>query len=588
MNTAEKLAALRAAMEQNGAEAVVIPSSDPHQSEYTADHWHARHWLTGFTGSAGIAVVTRSTAGLWTDFRYWIQAKSQMDEFQLFRQGEPEVPEFQVWLADNLDRGSRIAMDGKLLSLAQFRKYKALFEDKGIELDTSLDLVSEIWEDRPPMPGAQAFVLDPAYAGRTRTEKLDEIRKKMAGYGTGFHLMTALDDIAWTFNLRGEDAHTNPVALAFALVSIEQTQLFIHPDKLSAGVRDELEGEGISLEPYQGIDHALAGLEAGGRLLVDPEIVSDYLCRQVNPGVQIIEKKNPATELKCIKNKVETGHIRETAVKDGRAMVNFLHWLAHAPGPLTERSVAEKLLGFRREQKDFIKASFDSIMAFSDHSAMCHYSATDETDAALTKDGMFLTDSGGNYLTGTTDITRTLHLGRPNEKQMRDYTLVLKGHIAVATARFPAGTRGYQIDTLSRQYLWQQGLDFGHGTGHGVGFFLCVHEGPARISPFPVDVALKPGMLLTNEPGLYREGEYGIRLENMVMVAQAEKNNFGQFLTFENMTLCHFERELMARSLLTADEIQWINDYHHEVYEKLAPGLTPEVQDWLKKKTLPL
>ncbi len=588
LKTAEKLELLRAAMTSKGVDAVVVPSADPHQSEYTADHWHARHWLTGFTGSAGTAVVTASVAGLWTDFRYWIQARAQMDEFELFRQGAANVPEFQVWLADTLEKGSRVAMDGRLVSVDQEKKYRTLLSNKGIELDTSLDLISGIWVGRPAMPSAPVSVLDTVYAGKTRTEKLKEIRQLMVGHGARCHLMTALDDIAWTFNLRGEDAHTNPVTLAFALVSMDETTLFINPDKLSDPIRAALEGDGIVIADYGAVDAALAELGDGDTLLMDPDVVSDYLCRQVRSSVTVIYKKNPATQLKCIKNDVEIGHIRDTAIKDGCAMVNFFHWLDQETSPLTEMSVAETLLEFRKEQADFIKVSFDSIMAFSDHSAMCHYKATQENNMPLTRDGIFLTDSGGNYLTGTTDITRTVHLGTPSKKQMKDYTLVLKGHIAVATARFPAGTRGYQIDTLARQFLWQQGLDFGHGTGHGVGFYLCVHEGPARISPFPVDVALKPGMLLTNEPGLYREGEYGIRLENMVLVSKDETTDFGHFFKFENITLCHFERNLMDPSLMTDAEIQWVNAYHQTVYETLAPALAPEVRAWLRKKTLPL
>ncbi len=575
-------------MGEKGIAVVVIPSGDPHQSEYTAEHWQARHWLTGFTGSAGTAVVTQTKAVLWTDFRYWIQARSQMDEFELFKQGDTDVPDFHVWLTDTLGSGDCIAMDGKMVSAAQAKKYRARFEEKGLVLDTSLDLISGLWTDRPPMPATRAFVLDEAYAGKKRTEKLDEIRKKMMTQGADVHLMTALDDIAWTFNLRGADVHTNPVNLAFALITLDHAQLFINPDKLEQNVKTAMEADKVSLESYDAIDGALAGLNRDTRILLDPEAVSDRLYRAVNPRVKIIEKPNPAGRLKCLKNKVEINHLRETAIKEGRAVVNFLHWLTHETGVVTEIAVAEKIFEFRSRQDDFVNASFDSIMAFKDHSAMCHYSATGDTDAALTPDAMFLTDSGGNYLTGTTDITRTLHLGTPEKKEIRDYTLVLKGHIAVATSRFPAGTRGYQIDTLARQFLWQQGMDFGHGTGHGVGFFLCVHEGPARISPHPVDEALKPGMLLTNEPGLYREGQYGIRLENMVLVTEDEKTDFGQFLKFENMTLCHFERDLLDKTLLTAAEIQWINAYHRDVYDTLSPGLAPDVQSWLKGKTLPI
>ncbi|MCG8689509.1 MAG: M24 family metallopeptidase, partial [Desulfobacterales bacterium] len=357
------------------------------------------------------------------------------------------------------------------------------------------------------------------------------------------------------------------------------------PDKLSKDVKAQLEADSIGLEPYDDIDKALKGLGQKTAVLLSPEAVSDHFFRLVDAQAKIIEKPNPASRMKCIKNEVEIKHIKETAVKDGRAVVSFLHWLETGTEPKTEISVADKILSFRKEQDDFISPSFDSIMAFKANSAMCHYSATSETDEVLDPDAMFLTDSGGNYLTGTTDITRTLHLGTPGEKEIKDYTLVLKGHIAVATAKFPSGTRGYQVDTLARQFLWNQGMDFGHGTGHGVGFFLCVHEGPARISPHPVDEALKPGMLLTNEPGLYREGEYGIRLENMVLVAEDEKNEFGQFLRFENMTLCHFERDLLDKRLLTDQEIEWIDNYHSLVFEKLAPGLNDDVKDWLKAKT---
>jgi len=577
-------------MGEKGIAAVVIPSGDPHQSEYTADHWQARHWLTGFTGSAGTAVVTQSKAVLWTDFRYWIQARSQLDEFELFKQGDDGVPDFHIWLADTLESGDCIALDGKMVSGAQAKKYRAGFEEKGLALDTSQDFISGLWADRPLMPATQAFVLDGAYAGKSRTEKLVMIREKMTGHGADVHLMTALDDIAWTFNLRGADVHTNPVNLAFALITLGQARLFINQDKIDSDVKQAMEQDKISLEPYGAIDGALAGLDGSAGILLDPDAVSDRLYRAVNPRVKIIEKRNPAGRLKCLKNRVEIGHIRDTAVKDGRAVVNFLHWLTHEVGsaPITEIAAAEKIFEFRSRQNGFINAAFDSIMAFKDHSAMCHYSATGDTDAVLTPDAMFLTDSGGNYLTGTTDITRTLHLGRPGKQEIRDYTLVLKGHIALATSRFPAGTRGYQIDTLARQFLWQQGMDFGHGTGHGVGFFLCVHEGPARISPHPVDEALKPGMLLTNEPGLYREGEYGIRLENMVLVVEDEKNDFGQFLKFENMTLCHFERDLMDKTLFTNAEIRWINGYHRDVYEKLSPELSPKVQAWLKAKTRPI
>ena len=410
----------------------------------------------------------------------------------------------------------------------------------------------------------------------------------MAEHNANCHVLAALDDIAWTFNLRGQDIHTNPVNLAFALITTDDIRLFIDPDKVSSALKKSLEADGVALFGYDAFYQTLQTLDNQSRVMLDPDRVSDFIYQAVDTRSDIIEKPNPTVMFKCLKNDVEISHIRDTAVKDGRAVVNFLHWLSTSDSPKTEMSAAEQLLNFRKEQTDFIHPSFDSIMAFKAHSAICHYSAGPDTDLPLSADAMFLSDSGGNYLTGTTDITRTMHLGTPTSREIRDYTLVLKAHIAVATARFPTTARGYQIDAMARRHLWQQGLDFGHGTGHGVGFFLCVHEGPARLSSLPVDIALAPGMLLTNEPGLYREGQYGIRLENMVLVTRDKETQFGSFLKFENMTLCHFEPDLVDKTMLTAGETAWLNAYHKMVYERLAPGLDTAVRQWLEHKTRPL
>jgi len=602
LNTNKKITLLRKQMADKDIAAMVIPSGDFHQSEYLAAFWQARKWLTGFTGSAGTAVVTKDSAILWADFRYWIQAASQIKDsaFDLFKQGDTDVPEFDTWLSQTLSKGDTIAMDGNVVSAANVKKYKKVFTEKGMTLATELDLISDIWADRPPMPASRAWILSDTYAGRTRTEKLGKIRDAMVKSGANTHLMTTLDDIAWTFNLRGEDVHTNPVNLAFALVTLEQAILFINPDKVDAALAAQLKQDKIDLQPYTLVKERLGCLGEEAVICLDPEAVGHALFQAVNPGVRIIEAVNPATELKAVKNEIEIGHVRQTAVKDGIAMVNFLHWLENkvlenslpensAKGKqISEMSVAKTLLEFRKAQPDFISNSFDPIMAYKAHSAMCHYSATIESDVPLKNEGMFLTDSGGNYLTGTTDITRTIHLGIPTKQEIHDYTLVLKGHIAVATALFPKGTKGFQIDTLARQFLWQEGMNFGHGTGHGVGFFLCVHEGPAKISSHPIDVELKKGMLLTNEPGLYREDHYGIRLENMILVDEADKTEFGQFMKFENMTLCHLEKSLVDTHLLSDQEIDYLNSYHQEVYEKLSFGLDSEVAAWLKKKTEPL
>lgn len=588
MNTNEKIDHIRRWMKDGNIAAVIIPSDDPHKSEYVADHWQARKWLTGFSGSAGTAVVTREHAVLWTDFRYYIQAEKQISGswFSLYKMGEPDVPTVQKWLIDTLKPGDIVGIDGNVFSMADVKKYKIQFEDKGILLNTDIDFIKGLWTDRPPMPKSAAFSLSEQYAGKSRKDKLTEIQNQMDDLDAAYHLMATLDDIAWTLNLRGQDVHTNPVNIAFVLIAFQKTSLFISDGKVDHQLARELNQDGIDIAGYEDIYTALSKIQETETILIDPENINYRLYQSINKKCKIIEKPNPAIALKALKNETEISHLRQTAIKDGVAVVNFLFWLEHQneTAQITEQSVADKLYAFRKDQDLFIDNSFDPIMAYQDHSAMCHYSATKETDAVIGNTGMFLTDSGGNYLTGTTDITRTICRGEPARQEIIDYTLVLKGHIAVATTLFPKGTKGFQIDTLSRQYLWKQGLDFGHGTGHGVGFFLCVHEGPARISPHPIDVKLEKGMVLTNEPGVYREGAYGIRLENMILVDQAVENEFGIFMKFETLTICHFERTLIDKGMLSEEEKDWINTYHARVYEKLSPSLNQNVALWLKGK----
>lgn len=449
-----------------------------------------------------------------------------------------------------------------------------------------MDVVAHLWKERPGRPDSKAWSLAVEYAGKDRKEKLDQIRKKMAEKECDCHVMATLDDIAWAFNLRGKDVHTNPVNIAFALILPEKTVLFISPEKVDPPLKQELGKDGVQLAGYDDVSDWLSALEARQSILIDPDNLNFKLYQSINPGCRIVEDANPAIALKAVKNKVELRHIRQTAVRDGVAVVNFLYWLENlAKDSITEVSVAEKLHALRKEQDFFVDNSFDPIMAYEEHSAMCHYSATSETDVVIGNTGMFLTDSGGNYLTGTTDITRTICRGKPTSQEVKDYTLVLKGHISVATTPFPKGTKGFQIDTLARQYLWNNGMNFGHGTGHGVGFFLCVHEGPARISPVQNDTALEKGMLLTNEPGVYREGSYGIRLENQVLVTDAFENEFGEFFRFENVTFCHFERDLIDPNLMDQRELDWVNNYHSQVFKKLSEHLDKNVAVWLKEKT---
>ena len=494
------------------------------------------------------------------------------------------------WLKDSLKPGDTIGLDGRLFSAANIKKFKSAFKAKEISLDTNINFIDGLWIDRQELPKSQAFSFSVKYAGKTRVEKIQEIRDKMVSLGASYHLIAKLDDIAWTLNLRGDDVHTNPVNISYLLIESEKINLFIDAKKVDQNLEDELRKDGVQLFDYSKIYSSLSKIDKKETILIDPENANFKLYSSVSKENKIIEKPNPAIGLKAIKNDTEIEHLYDTAVKDGIAVVSFLYWMEHqtAADNVTEVSSADKLSEFRNAQDDFVDDSFDPIMAFQDHSAMCHYSASTETDVVIGDSGFFLSDTGGNYLTGTTDITRTISRGAPLKEEIKDYTLVLKGHMAVAFSLFPQNARGYQIDALARQYLWNEGMDFGHGTGHGVGFFLCVHEGPARISPFPVDIKLKEGMLLTNEPGVYREGKYGIRLENMILVKKAFENEFGTFLKFDNLTYCHFENGLIDKTLLTQKEIDWVNDYHAMVYEKVSPGLEPEVADWLKKKTIPL
>ncbi|MCG8567801.1 MAG: aminopeptidase P family protein [Desulfobacterales bacterium] len=578
-------------MAEKNIAALVIPSADPHQSEYVADHWQARKWISGFSGSAGTAVITPDRAGVWTDFRYWIQAEKELagSGFELFKLGDSGVDSVEKWLARTLSAGDRVALPGEVFFRSQLVAWQKIWEPLGIAVETQWDPVAELWEDRPPLPGSKAWDFSVAYAGRSRPEKLEDLRSKMIDLGADHYLITRLEDLAWAFNLRGNDVETNPVNVAYGLVGLESARIFVDPDKMDPALVDTLAEDGIACEPYDRVAQALSELPGDAAVLVEPEAVNLKLWNALpENGRKIEEKIPPATQFKAVKNGVEIAHLRETAVKDGVAMVSFLHWLedrVNSGEGVTELEAGEKVKEFRMAQEGFVDNSFSPIMAQGPHSAMCHYSADPESNARITTASLFLNDSGGNYLTGTTDITRTLCFGEPTPSQKRDYTLVLKGHIALSTSRFPQGTRGCQLDTLARHALWQEGMDFGHGTGHGVGFFLCVHEGPARISPFPVDVALKPGMLLTNEPGLYREGEYGIRLENMILVQEDTETVFGKFLGFENLTLCPFERALMDEEFLEQAEVEWINAYHEEVWEALSPHVSGEVKSWLRVKT---
>lgn len=580
---------LRQALRAHGLDAYVIPTSDPHQSEYVAEHWKGREWISGFTGSAGIVVITQDHAGLWTDSRYFLQAENQLDgsQFVLHKQQATGTPEYITWLAEQLPKGSTVGLDGYLFSLSQLRQLEKALAIKDIHINTEIDLMLDIWKDRPALPLDPIFEYDVMFAGESRANKLSRIREKMAKQGTDFHLITTLDDIAWALNIRGKDVEANPVAISYLVVGKEMAYLFINPEKVSDAIKQNLNNDGIILKPYDAIESFLEKLEAP--ILVDDRSISVRLFQAI-PEQQIIKGDNIPLLLKAIKNPTEISHLREAMRKDGVALTRFFRWLEKAlqTRTVTEFEAGRKLHEFRAAQGNYFGESFTAIVGYNANGAIVHYRPEEDSSAEIKPEGILLLDSGGQYLEGTTDITRTVALGTPTEEQKRHYTLVLKGHIALAKAKFPAGTTGVQLDTLARQFLWQQGLNYGHGTGHGVGFFLSVHEPPQGFTSSPNNqrgsTPHEPGMLTSNEPGFYKTGEYGIRIENLVLCVEAEENEFGKFLQFDTLTLFPIDTTLIDSNLLTQEEKNWFNEYQHRVFNELAPRLDGEEVEWLRRK----
>ncbi|MFP3959489.1 MAG: aminopeptidase P family protein [Spirochaetaceae bacterium] len=592
MTIEQRIEALRERMRTEGLSAYIIPSGDPHQSEYPPDHWKCRQWISGFHGSAGTVVVTMDTAGLWTDPRYYLEAEEVLDgtPIELFRAGRTEVPEYTDWLSRHLPRGARVGFDAAVVSLETARSLTHGLTPAGIDTIAGRDLIDELWQDRPPLPSAAAYLPEQSVFGETRREKLARLRSAIEESGARIHVMATLDDIAWTLNLRGGDVAHNPVALAYLVVHPESAVLFIDPAKLGKQDRKALESDGLTLEPYEGVGAHLGGASADTSVLYDPRRVSAALADSLAATATPVERQNPSTAFKARKNETELGNLRACMVTDGVAMSGFLHWLeANAQdGGLGEREAARKLKTFRSASAEFVGESFETIAGYGGHGAIVHYRVTPETDAPLRPGGLLLLDSGGQYRIGTTDITRTVPIGEPTERMRRDFTLVLKAHIALATTVFPEGTSGHQLDAIPRRVLWQEGMNYGHGTGHGVGFFLNVHEGPQRISSLPNTVPLEPGMVLSNEPGLYRRDEYGIRIENLLVVTEPRETSFGRFLGFETLTLCPIEPSLIEPSLLTGEERAWLDDYHETVRRSLEGGVDSAAREWLREKTRPL
>lgn len=588
MNTIirKRLEALRTWMQAEKADAFIIPSTDPHISEYVAPHWQSREWISGFTGSAGTVVVTRDKAGLWTDSRYFLQAAQQLEGtgIDLYKEMLPETPGISEFLCRELEAGNTAGIDGYVFSMLDARQLRKELANKQIKLKNMADPMDSIWTDRPALPQTPACIYDTQYAGRTCREKLEDIRLEMKQAGAQALLLPALDEIAWTLNLRGSDVHCNPVVVSYLLIDEEEAHYFIELQKLTPEVKAYLEDNRVTCHAYTDLLPYLRQLKAS-TLLLTPGKTNQAVSEAVPESCRIVEGASPVALLKAIRNEQEIAGLRKAMQRDGVALVKFLKWLEEAVpgGQETEISVDRKLHELRAAQPLYKGESFDTIAGYGAHAAIVHYEATPETDVPLQPRGFLLLDSGAQYLDGTTDITRTIALGPLTEEEKTDYTLILKGHIDLAMAVFPEGTRGAQLDVLARMPIWQHHMNFLHGTGHGVGHFLNVHEGPQSIRMNENPVALRAGMLTSNEPGVYKAGSHGIRTENLVLTVSAGEGMFGHYLKFETVTLCPICTKGIVRELLTQEEADWLNQYHRTVYEKLSPDLDEDERYWLKK-----
>ncbi|MES2297402.1 MAG: aminopeptidase P family protein [Pseudomonadota bacterium] len=592
---AEHLEQLRAAMQRHQIDAVIVPSADPHLSEYLPGRWKGREWLSGFTGSVGTFIATLDFAGVWTDGRYFTQAETELAGGAVRLMKIPSGASLLhiEWLAANLKAGQTVAVDAAVLGLATARILAEALEARAIALRLDLDLLDEVWRDRPSLPPEPVYEHLAPYASVSRLDKLAATRAAMARLGANRHFISTLDDIAYLLNLRGADVSYNPVFLAHALIEPQGATLFVSAGKVPALLAERLRADGVALAPYAGAQAALAGLGADTALLIDPRRVTSGMRQAVPQAVKVIEAINPSTFAKSKKTEAEAAHVRATMEQDGVALCEFFAWLEDALArrdsiALTEVEVDRQLCAARARRPGFVSPSFGTIAGFNANGAIIHYRATEESHATIAGEGLLLIDSGGQYLGGTTDITRVMPVGTPSIAQRRDFTLVLKGVIALSSARFPQGTRAPLLDALARAPIWAGGIEYGHGTGHGVGFFMNVHEGPQSIAastmPEP-HTAMEAGMITSIEPGIYRPGQWGIRIENLVFNRVAETTEFGQFLAFETLTLCPIDTRCLDSSLLRADEIAWLNDYHAQVRARLAPHLSGAPLAWLEART---
>ena len=588
----QRLADLRELMQREHLAAFIFPSTDPHQGEYIPDHWKGREFISGFNGSAGTAVVTMTSAALWTDSRYFLAAEEQLagTEFQLMKLKIEGTPTISEWLGKELKdtQSPEVGIDGMVNSASAAKALIAeLRNEGGITLRTNFDPLAQIWKQRPPIPTNPVELYPLEYAGESTQEKITRIRKALRDRHADGMLMAALDDIAWTLNLRGTDVHCNPVFVSYLIISTKEVILYINKEKLTPEVSDYLKAEGIKVDDYMNVGQGLKDYFEYN-ILLDPDEVNYTLYKMVKR--EIIEAESPVKRMKTIKNATEIEGFRRAMLKDGIALVKFLHWLKPAveAGGQTEISIDQKLTALRAEMPLYRDISFDTIAGYQAHGAIVHYEATPETDIPLKPEGFLLLDSGAQYLDGTTDVTRTIALGPVTEEQKKIYTLVLKGHIQIELCKFPSGSSGTQIDILARKDMWREGLNYLHGTGHGVGSYLNVHEGPHQFRMEWKPAPLVSGMTITDEPGIYLAGKFGVRTENTLLIVPFKETEFGKFLQFESLTLCPIDTTPIVVEMLLPEERQWLNDYHQMVFNRLSPHLTPEEQDWLRNATKPI
>lgn len=586
----ERVSAIRQFMEEKQLDLFIVPSTDAHLSEYPPKHWESRKWISGFTGSAGTAVVAKDKAGVWTDSRYFLQAADELKDtgFELFKMGQPGTPDMTDWVIEQAGNGGTVGIDGLVYAASDAKTLKAKLDAKGIRLETSLDPFAAIWKERPEIPTNKAFTLPDTVAGESVTNKIKRINAELKKVDADGLIIVTLDAVAWTFNLRGNDVDYNPVTVAYAYVSEKETVLFIDPEKLTDEIAEAYKKQGIKITDYNDIFEYVAGLPENTTVCITGSKINYKLLQTIPAPCKIVDIPSPVDLMKSVKNATELKGFRNAMIKDGVALVKFYMWLEKAvpAGEVTEVTVEEKLCEYRSQQDLFVGESFGTIAGYAGNGAVIHYHASPETCLQVQPEGIVLIDSGAQYKDGTTDITRTVTVGKLSRQMKKDYTLVLKGHIALATAIFPEGTRGSQLDILARKDLWENELTYWHGTGHGIGHFLNVHEGPQSIRMEENPTQLKPGMVTSNEPGVYRANQYGIRIENLIVTQEYKKTKeFGTFYNFETITLCPIDTRPIVKKLLTKEEIKWFNNYHKMVFRKLKKYLNKEETAWLKRKT---